>query len=127
LENHNGKNVWIHRKGATLAREETIGIIPGSQGSASYIVQGRGNDESYNSCSHGAGRKMSRTMAEKNLDLTEQKKILDDKGIIHGIRNQSDLDEAPGAYKDIETVMEEQKDLVRVVVKLEPLAVIKAS
>jgi len=125
LENHNGKNVWIHRKGATLAREDTVGIIPGSQGSCSYIVKGKGNEESFKSCSHGAGRKMGREAAKRNLNLEEEKKILDDKGVIHGIRNIGDLDEATGSYKDIDTVMNEQKDLVDILVKLEPLAVIK--
>ena len=69
LENHGGKNVWIHRKGATLAREGTIGIIPGSQGTKSYIVKGKGNKESFESCSHGAGRKMSRSKARKELSF----------------------------------------------------------
>ena len=86
LENHFGENVWVHRKGATLARGNTIGIIPGSQGSSSYIVRGLGNPESFMSCSHGAGRKMSRAMARKNLSLEEEKKKLDDLGILHAIR-----------------------------------------
>ena len=124
-ENHFGKNVWVHRKGATLARKGTIGIIPGSQGTASYIVEGKGNKESFESCSHGAGRKMSRTQARKELVLKDEKGKLDKKGIIHAIRGQKDLDEASGAYKDIDEVMENQKDLVKVITKLEPLAVIK--
>jgi tRNA-splicing ligase RtcB len=69
----------VHRKGATLAREGTIGIIPGSQGTSSYIVRGLGNKESFESCSHGAGRKMGRKEAEKTLDLEAEKKSLDDK------------------------------------------------
>jgi tRNA-splicing ligase RtcB len=125
LENHFGQNVLVHRKGATLARQDTIGIIPGSQGSKSYIVQGLGNADSFNSCSHGAGRKMSRTKAQNELSLEDEIKILDDQGIIHGIRNKSDLDEATGAYKNIDEVMENQKDLVKIVVELKPLAVIK--
>jgi len=125
LENHYGKNVVVHRKGATLAREGTIGIIPGSQGTASYIVRGLGNPESFNSCSHGAGRKMGRKQAQRSLNLEAEQKRLDDKGIIHSIRNVKDLDEASGAYKDIDVVMEEQKDLVEIVTKLEPIAVIK--
>ena len=125
LENHFGQNVMVHRKGATLARENTIGIIPGSQGTSSYIVKGKGNKESFESCSHGAGRKMSRTKARKTLNLEEEIKNMNDKGIIHGIRTQKELDESASAYKDINVVMEEQKDLVEILVKLKPLGVIK--
>jgi len=125
LENHFGQNVWVHRKGATLAGENTIGIIPGSQGTKSYIVKGLGNPESFNSCSHGAGRMMSRTKAKMELSLEKEIKLLDNQGIIHGIRNTGDLDEAPSAYKDISKVMENQKDLVKIEVELSPLAVIK--
>lgn len=125
LENHFGKNVWIHRKGATSAREGELGIIPGSQGTSSYIVKGKGCRDSFNSCSHGAGRKMSRKKARNELNLEEQQKLLDDQGILHALRGKGGLDEAPGAYKDIENVMEEQKDLVEIVVKLQPLAVVK--
>lgn len=125
LENHFGKNVWVHRKGATSAREGEIGIIPGSQGTKSYIVSGLGNEESFMSCSHGAGRKLGRNQAIRTLDLEEEKRKLDEQGIIHGIRNQKDLDEASGAYKDIDVVMENQKDLVEIVIELTPLGVIK--
>jgi tRNA-splicing ligase RtcB len=125
LEGHFGKNVWVHRKGATSAKKGEIGIIPGSQGTASYIVKGKGNKESFMSCSHGAGRKMSRSKARNELNLEQEQKILEDKGIIHSIRNKKSLDEASSAYKDIDVVMEEQKDLIDVLVKLEPLAVIK--
>jgi tRNA-splicing ligase RtcB len=125
LEHHFGKDVMIHRKGATLADENIIGIIPGSQGSKSYIVKGKGNIMSFKSCSHGAGRKMGRNQAIKNLNLEEEIKKLDDMGVIHGIRNQKDLDEASGAYKNIDEVMENQKDLVDILVELTPLAVIK--
>jgi tRNA-splicing ligase RtcB len=124
-ENHFKENVWVHRKGATQARKGQIGIIPGSQGTASYIVEGLGNPESFESCSHGAGRVMGRKQAEKTLDLKKEIKILDDQVIIHGIRNKSDLDEATSCYKSIEEVMENQKDLVKIKVKLSPLAVIK--
>jgi len=124
-ENHFGSEVIIHRKGATSARAGEIGIIPGSQGSVSYIVDGLGNPESFMSCSHGAGRKMSRHKAQKSLNLKEVVKSLDSLGIIHGIRNIKDLDEAPGAYKNINEVMENQKDLVKILVELRPLAVIK--
>ncbi len=125
LENHFGKNVWVHRKGATLATENTIGIIPGSQGTSSYIVKGKGNAESFQSCSHGAGRKMGRKEAVRNLNLEEEKKKLEDKGILHAIRGKKDLEEASGAYKPIEEVMKNQEDLVDVLVELNPLAVIK--
>jgi tRNA-splicing ligase RtcB len=125
MENHFGKNVMIHRKGATLASKDTIGIIPGSQGTKSYIVQGLGNPESFNSCSHGAGRRMGRKQAQRELNLEEEKRKLDEQGIIHAIRGIKDLDEASGAYKPIDEVMANQKDLVKALVKLKPLAVIK--
>jgi len=124
-ENHFGKDVIVHRKGATLAREDTIGIIPGSQGTHSYIVKGLGNPESFMSCSHGAGRVMSRTKAQNELNLEDEVAKLDNQGIIHGLRTKKNLDEAPGAYKSIENVMEQQKDLVSILVQLTPIAVIK--
>lgn len=124
-ENHFGKNIWVHRKGATLARQGIIGIIPGSQGTSSYIVKGKGNKESFESCSHGAGRKMGRKQAQRELSLEKEIKILNDIGVIHSIRTQKDLDEATSCYKDIDVVMYNQKDLVDILVKLTPLAVIK--
>jgi len=124
-ENHFGENVLVHRKGATRARRGEIGIIPGSQGTKSYIVEGLGNSESFESCSHGAGRVMGRKQAQRELDLENEIKCLDDKGIIHGIRHRRDLDEATGAYKNIDTVMANQQDLVNIKVELEPLAVVK--
>lgn len=125
MENHFGENVMVHRKGATLATKDTIGIIPGSQGTKSYIVRGKGNSDSFNSCSHGSGRKMGRNQAEKELNLEEEIKKLDDQGILHAIRGKKDLDEASGAYKDIKEVMKNQEDLVEVLVELSPLGVIK--
>jgi tRNA-splicing ligase RtcB len=125
IENHFGKNVWVHRKGATSAKEGELGIIPGSQGTSSYIVKGKGNRESFMSCSHGAGRRMSRKKARNELKLEDEQKLLDDQNILHAVRNKCNLDEAPSAYKDIDVVMEEQKDLVDIVVKLKPLAVVK--
>lgn len=125
LENHFGENVLVHRKGATSAREGELGIIPGSQGTSSYIVRGKGNPDSFMSCSHGAGRKMGRQAAIRNLDLESEKKALEEKGILHALRGKKDLEEAAGAYKDIDVVMEEQRDLVDIMVRLEPLAVIK--
>jgi len=123
LENHYGQNVWVHRKGATLARKGTVGIIPGSMGTASYIVEGLGNKESFESCSHGAGRKMGRKQAQRELNLEEEQAKM--KGIVGGPRSEKDLDEAPGAYKPIETVMKNQEDLVKILVELKPLASIK--
>ena len=125
MEHHFGRDLMVHRKGATSARDGEMGIIPGSQGTSSYIVRGKGNPESFMSCSHGAGRKMSRTEAENTLNLEAEKSRLDNRNILHAIRRAKDLDEAPGAYKDIETVMAEQADLVEILVKLEPLAVVK--
>lgn len=125
MENHFGVNVMVHRKGATSARAGEVGIIPGSQGTASYIVEGLGNPDSFMSCSHGSGRRMGRKEAERSLDLAEEIRKMDEKGILHGIRGKHDLDEAAGAYKDIDTVMAEQSDLVKIVTRLEPMAVIK--
>jgi tRNA-splicing ligase RtcB (3'-phosphate/5'-hydroxy nucleic acid ligase) len=126
MENHFGKNVMVHRKGATSAREGQLGIIPGSQGTASYIVEGLGNRDSFMSCSHGAGRKMGRKQAQRELSLEEEIEKLNKLGVIHAIRTEKDLDEASGAYKDIDEVMESQKDLVKIKVKLTPMAVVKA-
>jgi tRNA-splicing ligase RtcB len=124
-ENHFGARVLVHRKGATSARKDEQGIIPGSQGTNSYIVRGIGNPESFESCSHGAGRVMGRKQAQRVLDLKTEIARLNEKGIIHAIRTQNDLDEAPGAYKDIGEVMKNQGDLVQIEIELEPLAVIK--
>jgi tRNA-splicing ligase RtcB len=124
-ENHFNTDVIVHRKGATSAKKGETGIIPGSQGTRSYIVRGKGNPESFESCSHGAGRIMGRRQAQKTLDLKEEIAKLDKTGIIHSIRNQKDLDEAPGAYKNIDQVIENQKDLVDTLIILTPLAVIK--
>lgn len=121
-EHHYGENVLVTRKGAVRARRGDFGIIPGSMGTRSYIVQGLGNDESFHSCSHGAGRKMSRTKARANFsagDLVEQTRGVEcrkDAGVI---------DEIPGAYKAIEEVMENQKDLVEVVAELKQIMCIK--
>ena len=124
-ESHFGTDVIVHRKGATSAREGEVGIIPGSQGTKSYIIQGKGNTESFQSCSHGAGRTMGRKQAQRELVLEEEIEKLNSRGIVHSIRNTRDLDEAPGAYKNIDTVMANQVDLVDILVELSPLAVIK--
>ena len=125
FEHHYGEDVIVHRKGATLAREGIVGIIPGSQGTASYIVEGLGNPESFCSCSHGAGRVMSRTAAIKTLDMAAEVAQLEAKGIVHAIRCQDDMQEASGAYKDIETVIKNELDLVKIKTRLLPIAVIK--
>jgi len=124
-ENHYGENVWIHRKGAILARKGHYGIIPGSQGTKSYITRGLGEPLSFMSCSHGAGRAMGRKEAMRRLNIDEETKMMNDKGIIHDIRSMEDLDEAPSAYKNIDTVMEEQQNLVEIIEELTPIAVIK--
>lgn len=124
-ESHFGKEVLIHRKGATSAFARQPGVIPGSQGSKSYIVKGLGNRESFCSCSHGAGRKLGRKQAQRTLKLQEEIACLDKQNILHAIRSKRDLDEAAGAYKDIRTVMHNQEDLVEVTISLQPLAVVK--
>ena len=124
-ECHGNRDVLVHRKGATRARKGEFGLIPGSQGTSSYIVRGLGNEDSFHSCSHGAGRRLSRKKAIRELDLNTEKRRLEELGVIHAIRHKKDLDEAPGSYKDIEKVMERQKDLVKIEVKLRPLAVVK--
>lgn len=124
-ENHFGSNVLVHRKGATRARKGELGMIPGSQGTNSYIVRGLGHPESFESCSHGAGRKLGRKQAQRELNLEEEIAHLDKMGVVHSIRHTKDLDEATSAYKDINVVMNNQTDLAEVVVELTPLAVLK--
>ncbi|MBR4171205.1 MAG: RtcB family protein, partial [Kiritimatiellae bacterium] len=133
FEEHFGEKVCVHRKGATSAKLDEIGIIPGSMGTASYIVRGLGNPDSFMSCSHGAGRRMSRTAASANLTVEECDKAMD--GIVcerwhkykgYGkAKGQLDLSEAPQAYKDIETVIDSERDLIEPMVRLVPLASLK--
>jgi len=132
LENHMGHNVWVHRKGATSAREGELGIIPGSMGTASYIVIGKGNPMSFMSCSHGAGRKMGRmdacrTLKEEDCNKAMGEVVFDGWGKVSRGKMDGtvDLGEAPGAYKDIDTVIENQRDLVKIHTRLLPLAVVK--
>lgn len=121
-ENHFGKNVLVTRKGAVRARLGDLGIIPGSMGVKSYIVRGLGNPESFHSCSHGAGRRMSRGEARKKISLEQHAK--DTQGV--ECRKDADvIDESPMAYKDIDAVMEAQKDLVEVVYKLKQVVCVK--
>jgi tRNA-splicing ligase RtcB len=134
LEEYKGALLWVHRKGATSAREGQMGIIPGSMGTTSYIVIGQGNDASFSSCSHGAGRRMGRAEACRRLDRTDCDAAMD--GIVFDRWKVSrtkaadgqklpDLSEAPGAYKDIDEVLAAESDLVRPAVKLKPVAVVK--
>jgi len=123
FENHYGKDVLVHRKGATKATLGLRGIIPGSMGTSSYITKGLGNPESFESCSHGAGRRMGRKDAVRTLNLKDEQDKMT--GIVHGLRDASNLDEAPGAYKNIDEVMKNQEDLVEIKISLKPLASIK--
>ena len=122
LENHFGQNVWITRKGAVSARQGQLGIIPGSMGAKSFIVEGLGNADSFCSCSHGAGRKMSRTEAKKMFSLADL--AAQTNGV--ECRKDSDvIDEIPQAYKDIDEVMRNQADLVKPIHELKQLLCIK--
>lgn len=121
-ENHFGKNVLVTRKGAVRARIGDLGIIPGSMGARSYIVRGLGNEESFHSCSHGAGRTMSRTEAKKRF--TVQDHITATEGI-ECRKDEDVIDETPAAYKPIDAVMEAQKDLVEIVHTLRQVVCVK--
>ncbi|WP_269766574.1 RtcB family protein [Methylovulum psychrotolerans] len=121
-EEHFGKSVWITRKGAIRAGEGELGIIPGSMGAKSYIVRGKGNPQSFCSCSHGAGRVMSRSAAKKRFDSD------DVDAQTRGIECRKDsgvVDEIPAAYKDIDQVMAHQSDLVEIVHTLRQVLCIK--
>ncbi len=122
MENHSGKNVWITRKGAVSAKSGQMGVIPGSMGTKSYIVRGLGNLESFCSCSHGAGRKMSRTQARKQFTLGD---LIAQTNGVECKKDADVLDEIPGAYKDIDTVMDNQSDLVEIMETLKQVICIK--
>jgi len=126
-ESHFGRDVLVHRKGATTARKGERGIIPGSMGTNSYIVVGAGNEDSFHSCSHGAGRRMGRNEANRLLTPDMCKRAM--KNVYFewptDRKGKPDLSEAPQAYKDIDEVMASQQDLVKPLLKLSPLAVIK--
>jgi tRNA-splicing ligase RtcB (3'-phosphate/5'-hydroxy nucleic acid ligase) len=124
-EVHGGVELLIHRKGAMPARAGQCGIIPGSMGTASYIVEGLGHAASYESCSHGAGRKLSRTEARQRISLGEFSRQMAHVVLPPRCNPRSLLEEAPSAYKDIKEVLEQQTELVRKVVRLMPLAVVK--
>jgi tRNA-splicing ligase RtcB len=121
-EEHYGAEVWLTRKGAVSARAGELGIIPGSMGARSYIVRGLGNPESFHSCSHGAGRAMSRIAARKKFSVADHVRMTE------GIECRKDaavIDETPAAYKDIDAVMEAQSDLVEIVHTLRQVVCVK--
>ncbi|HEV7767018.1 MAG TPA: RtcB family protein [Thermoanaerobaculia bacterium] len=122
IENHYGENVFVTRKGAVRARENDLGIIPGSMGAKSFIVRGKGNPESFHSCSHGAGRSMSRTEAKRRFTVEDHVKATE------GVECRKDhdvIDETPAAYKPIDAVMAAQSDLVDVVHTLRQVVCVK--
>ncbi len=121
-ENHFGANVWLTRKGAVRARKGDLGIIPGSMGARSFIVRGKGNPDSFQSCSHGAGRKMSRTEAKRRFSVEDHMKATE------GVECRKDaevIDETPMAYKDIDAVMAAQSDLVEIIHTLRQVVCVK--
>lgn len=121
-EHHFGKDVLVTRKGAVSAREGELGIIPGSMGARSFIVRGKGNPDSFNSCSHGAGRVMSRTEAKRRFTVADHERAT------RGVECRKDegvIDEIPMAYKDIDAVMHAQRDLVEVVHTLRQVVCVK--
>ncbi len=122
IEHHYGEDVYVTRKGAIRAREGDLGIIPGSMGARSYIVRGRGNPESFTSCAHGAGRRMSRTAAKELFTQDDLKNQTE--GVICR-KDKAVIDEIPGAYKDIDTVMANQADLVEVLHTLKQVVCVK--
>ena len=116
-EHHYGADVFVTRKGAVRAREGDMGIIPGSMGARSYIVRGKGNPESFHSCSHGAGRAMSRNEAKRRFTVADHERMTE------GVECRKDpdvIDETPAAYKPIEAVMAAQSDLVSIVGTFHP-------
>jgi tRNA-splicing ligase RtcB (3'-phosphate/5'-hydroxy nucleic acid ligase) len=116
-EVHDGAEVIVHRKGATPAGEGVLGIIPGSMATPGFVVRGKGNAASLRSAAHGAGRVMSRTKARKSFTWSDVKKMLRDRGVT---LMSAGLDEVPGVYKDIHSVMEAQTDLVEVLARFDP-------
>jgi tRNA-splicing ligase RtcB (3'-phosphate/5'-hydroxy nucleic acid ligase) len=121
-ETHFGQDVYVTRKGAVSAKKGELGIIPGSMGARSFIVRGKGNPESFQSCSHGAGRTMSRTKAKKIFTVADQVQAT------QGVECRKDanvIDEIPMAYKDIDAVMAAQADLVEVVYTLKQVLCVK--
>ena len=126
IENHYGENVWVHRKGATRARAGELGIIPGAMGANSYIVSGLGDEESFHSSSHGAGRVYSRKKAKEEISVESVILDLKEHDVVLGKVKKSDVaEESRFAYKDIDEVMANQKELVFPIKKLTTIGVIK--
>ena len=126
LENHRGKEVWVHRKGAVEAKNGQRAVIPGAMGSYSYVVMGLGNEESFCSSSHGAGRRYSRKGAMEAFSCEEVILDLERQGVVLGKKGKADVaEESRFAYKDIEEVMENQKDLVIPLKRLKTIGVVK--
>ena len=121
-EVHFGESVWLTRKGAVSARAGQMGIIPGSMGAKSFIVRGLGNPDSFNSCSHGAGRRMSRTEARKKISVEDHIKATEG---VECKKGEDVLDESPAAYKSIDDVMASQTDLVEIVHTLKQVICVK--
>ena len=121
-ENHFGSNIIVTRKGAVCARRGMLGIIPGNMGNRSYIVSGLGNPDSFNSCSHGAGRVMSRRQARETITLEDHRR---DTAGVDCRKDEGVLDESPKAYKKLDEVMEAQKDLVEVIHELKQVICVK--
>lgn len=122
IENHFGQNIYVTRKGAVSAKKDELGIIPGSMGAKSFIVRGLGNPNSFMSCSHGAGRVMSRTQAKRVISLEEHNDSL---SAVECNKTESTLDESPRAYKNIDDVMNAQNDLVEIVHTLKQVLCVK--
>jgi tRNA-splicing ligase RtcB (3'-phosphate/5'-hydroxy nucleic acid ligase) len=116
-ETHDGNEVIVHRKGATPAAKDVLGVIPGSMASPGFVVRGKGNADSLESASHGAGRQMSRTAAKEKFRWSRVKPLLEAAGVQ---LLSAGIDEVPGAYKDIHTVMSQQSDLVDVIARFDP-------
>jgi tRNA-splicing ligase RtcB len=121
-EHHYGENVLVTRKGAVRARKGELGIIPGSMGAKSFIVRGLGNEESFHSCSHGAGRTMSRTAAKKRFSVEDHAAATKD---VECRKDADVIDETPAAYKDIDAVMVAQRDLVEILHTLKQVVCVK--
>ena len=122
IENHFGKDIWVSRKGAVSAKAGEYGIIPGSMAAKTYIVRGKGNEDSFCSCSHGAGRKISRAKAKELFNVEDLKKQTEG---IECRKDQGVVDEIPAAYKDIDAVMKSQEDLVEIEFTLNQIICIK--
>lgn len=126
IEHHYGRNVWVHRKGATRARAGELAVIPGAMGSYSYVVEGLGNEMSFCSSSHGAGRQYSRKGAMERFSAEEVILDLKEQGVVLGKHYKADVaEESRFAYKDIDMVMENQKDLVKPIKRLKTIGVVK--